>query len=235
MTEPFRSAVAFRNDLCDTVGQLQQRLTRPLPNGATVYVTGADALYRLVKDLGSAFDGLGSAIEVPSDGSANRWVQESVHGASPWSGIEVATANAAVTQNAPNAWIGLGTTAGSFQLSTGDSGMLAVNPTTSVLTYHGITRQMTLRYQVTIANNTGVDLVAQAAISVDNDVPPDTTADHRGAGQQASTILDANRHVITGERSVLLAPGSIVRLMLRAVLATPTLTVEFFSLSLAPN
>jgi len=169
---------------------------------------------------------------VPADGTDNRWVAESISGASPWSSIEVALANVDVVPNNPDAWRGLGTTAGSFG---GGSTIFEVNPTTSVMTYRGVTRQMTLAYEATILNGTGGPIDAEAAISHNGDVPEDSTTDFRGDGQQGTTLAAGFRAVVSGKRSVLLAPNQTVRLMLRNVAGSGTLTVQYFSMSFAPN
>lgn len=228
----FRSSPALRNDICDTVAQLQQRFTRPLPNRATVYVTGAEALYRLYKSLGATFDDLTGQVVVPGDQSTNRWLQESVYGASPWAGTEISDAVVLVTPSAQFAWTALGTTAGSFSLASGAAAMFAVNATSSLLTYHGPTRYMNIAYETTIRSSAAV--VVEAAISVNNDVPAANTSEHRSAGEQSTTV-NTVPSFIAGQRSVLLADGNTIRLMVRNMTGTQVIEIDYFSLSVNPN
>lgn len=235
MSQSFQSAVAFRNDICDNVTQLRQRGTRPLPDGATVYVVGTTALYRLVKGLGDDFDAFGSIVVVPTDGSDNRWVEESLAGASPWAAQEIASASVNVTPSGQFQWTALGSTAGSFALATGNALAFVVNPTTSLLTYQGVPRQMNLRYQASVLCGAAATINAEAAISVNGDVPAGNTSEHRGSGNQSSTVTDTSIQCIAGERSALLIPGATVRLMLRNMNGTQAISVEYFALSIAPD
>ncbi len=235
MTEAFRSAVAYRHDLCETVAQLQQRLTRPLPNGATVYVASTGALYLLKKDAGDTFDDLASIVLIPSDGSENRWFKQSVNGASPLAGTEIAAAAVNVTPAGLAQWTALGSTAGSFALSSGDEDLFQVDAASSLLVYHGPEQMMRVAYQVSLGNNgaPGV-IVVQTALSVDGDVVSGTTTEHRGSGEQTATALDTVIVNMSGERMATLTDESTVRLMLRNMGDTKVMRVYFCSISLTP-
>lgn len=234
MSESFRSAVAYRNDLCKTIADLQQRATRPLPDNATVFVGATSALYRLVKDLGATYDDLTSRIIVPSDGTSNRWVQESVFGSSPWSGIEVATAADGIAAAGASTWAPLGgDNSGSYQLSTGDTDMFEVNPTNSVMTYRGLPRFMLATSIVTVTT-AEIDMIS-SVIAKNGDVAADATAQPL-KGEQAATVSVTNGRVcITTQRGMFLAPGDTLRLMLRSVNGDQTMTMREFSLSVVPR
>jgi hypothetical protein len=232
MTESFRSAVAYRNDLCQSVADLQQRLTRPLPDNATVFVDDTSALYRLAKNLGNTFDALIGRVIVPSDGTGNRWVQESVFGSSPWSGVEVATSFNNIVAAGSNIWAGLGTQAGSFQLSDGDTDMFGV-AASSIMTYHGTPRFMMLT-SIASVTATDVDLLS-TVISKNDDVPAGSSAAEPLKGEQSATIASTGRVCITTQRSLLLAPGDTLRLMLRSSAGDQTIQVQQFSLSVVPR
>ncbi len=231
MSQSFRSAVAYRNDLCQSVADLEQRLTRPLPDNATVYVDDTSALYRLVKGLGSSYDALTGRIVVPSDGSDSRWVQEAASGSSPWSCIEVATVLNNIPAAGANVWAGVGTQAGSFQLSAGDVTMFGV-AASSILTYHGLPRFMMVTSVASITE-TNADLLS-TVISKNDDVPAGSSAAQPLKGEQSSTIENTGRACITTQRSMSLAPGDTLRLMVRSGAGNQTMQVQQFSLSVVP-
>ncbi len=235
MTEPFRSAVAYRNDFCATTAQLEQRMTRPLPAGATVYVTGDAALYRLEKNLGTIYDDVTSIVVVPADGSRNRWIKELADGASPFAGTEIALASVNVTPSAQAQWTALGSTAGSFELASGDETLFQVGATSSVLFYHGPQRLMRISYQVSLLNGGASGAcVLHAALSVDSDIVAGSTTEHRDAGEQVATVTDTVVANICGERTALLSDHSTVRLMLRNLSDGKIMSVLFASISVAP-
>lgn len=231
MSESFRSAVAYRNDLCQSIADLQQRLTRPLPDNATVYVDDTSALYRLAKGLGDTFDDLTGRVIVPADGTDNRWVQENASGSSPWSGIEVATSFNNIVAAGANVWAGLGTQAGSFQLSAGDVTMFEV-ATSSIMTYRGVPRFMMVTSIASITE-TNADLLS-TVISKNDDVPAGSSSAQPLKGEQSSTIETTGRACITTQRSMSLAPGDTLRLMVRSAAGDQTMQVQQFSLSVVP-
>lgn len=237
MTEAFRSAVEFRHDLCATVAQLQQRFTRPLPDGATVFVTGTSGLYRLFKGLGDAFDLLTTVIVIPGDQSDNRWVLEEVDGSSPWAGVEVLTSTATVSVEGSDTWAILGSTAATFELASGITAMFSVNPTSGLLTYHGPDRDMLVTATVS-ARTPAADNI-HAVISRDGDVADGSSANEYVKGEQAGNTAGETEEVdllanVTVQRMLTLTEGDTLRLMLRNDRGQP-MTVEFFTLSVQPK
>src|SRR5882672_4702576 len=235
MSEAFRSAVAFRNDICDTVSQLQQRFTRPLPNGATVFVTGTEAVYRLAKSLGDGFDDLATAdlVVIPSDGTDARWVMEDISGGSPWYAVITAAAVANVTPGGVSTWRALGSTPATFTLDAGPASAFSLDPTTSLLTYDGVPRLYMARAIVSVETAAGADDFVNAALSYNNDIPAGSTAAHRAAGEQSVGVPDGGTSLIVTQRRVLLNPTSTLRLMLRDT-SSAVISALFFSLSLEP-
>lgn len=230
--QSFRSAVAYRNDICESVAELKQRFTRPLPNAATVYVEDTSALYRLAKGLGNSFDALTDRIIIPSDGTTNRWVQESAYGSSPWAGVEVATATNNVAAAGASTWTPVGGTPGSFQLSSGDTTMFEVNATNSLLTYRGVPRFMMMTSIATLTA-AAADLLS-CVISKNGDVAADATAQYLKGEQAASNAING-RVCITTQRAAFLAPGDTLRLMLRSADGGQQVQVRQFSLSVVPQ
>lgn len=235
MTEAFRSAVAYRNDFCATIAQLRQRLTRPLPDGATVYVTSPTGLYRLVKGLGSSFDNIASAIVVPADQSDNRWVLEEVSGASPWTGVMTLDEAIVTTPTAQFAWRSLGLNGGSYSLIFGDASVFQL-AADSEITYHGPSRQMAINLKTTVQNNVASDLLVGAVVSVNNDVPDGNTSEQRIAGEQDGTMVASGGAVcLTTERVVLLVDGDVLRIKYRNQSTADGFSVVFVTLSLMPT
>lgn len=232
MSNSFRSAVAFRNDICESIADLKQRFTRPLPAAATVYVEDTSALYRLAKGLGSSFDALVDRIIVPADGSSDRWVQESVYGSNPWAGVEVATATNNVAAAGASTWTPVGGTPGSFQLSSGDTTVFEVNPTSSLLTYRGVPRFM-MATSIATLTAAGDDLLS-CVIAKNGDVPADATPQYL-KGEQGASNATNGRVCITTQRAMFLAPGDTLRLMLRSADGGQAFQVRQFSLSVAPQ
>lgn len=232
MSESFRSPVAYRNDLCKTIADLKQRFTSPLPDNATVYVDDTSALYRLAKGLGSSFDALTDRIIVPSNGSSDRWVQESVYGSSPWTGVEVATATNNVAAAGASTWTPVGGTPGSFQLSSGDTTMFEVNPTSSLLTYRGVPRFMLMTSVITLTA-AAADLLS-SVIAKNGDVPADATPQYLKGEQAASNAING-RVCITTQRAAFLAPGDTLRVMIRSADGGQQVQVRQMSLSVTPQ
>jgi len=234
---PFKSATGFRHSICASVAELQQWYTRPLPDGATVYVTALASLYRLVKGLGSAYDAITSAIVVPADQSSDRWVLESVQGASPWSGEEALLAATTVAVDGSATWAQLGSTGGSYSLMAGHASMFAVSATTGVMTYHGQTRNMMVTANVSAGTPLPDNI--HAVISLSDDVPSASSADEFTKGEQAGSAggetaeVDLLAHVSV-ERALLLVEGDTLRLMLRNDRGQP-MAVAFFTLSVVPR
>lgn len=234
MSDAFRSAVALRNDLCATLAELEQRYSRPLPDGASVYVTEVASLYRLAKGVGAAFDAIGGDLIVtPVDGSTNRWLQQEANGGSPWSGTEILTNPTLVTPSAQAAWTALGSTPGTYALSSGQPGMFAVSPTTGLLTYNGPTRLMTASYQ--LSGQCGSAVEVHAALSLDGDIAPGDTSEHRGFGEQAAGFDNDVIAEISGQRQLTLHDADTLRLMIRNITGAEVIEVDFFALQLAPT
>lgn len=233
----FRSPAAYRHDFCDDVTALEQRFTRPLPDGATVYIPSTHATWRLYKDLGSAYDANTLAIVIPADQSNNRWVLEDIAGASPWSGVEVLTATNVVGVEGSGAWAPLGSTAGSFALATGLAATFAVNPTSSLLTYHGPTIDMLVTASASVGT-TQPDNV-HAVISRNDDVPDASSATEYLKGEQAASAGGETDEVdllaeVTVQRGLSLVDGDTLRLMLRNDRGQ-SMSVSFFALSVVPR
>lgn len=232
MTEAFRSAVQFRNDLCSTLAELIQRYTRPLPDGATVYVNAVPGLYRLAKGLGSSYDSLtGGLIVIPGDGSDNRWVQQDIYGSSPWSGVEAMTALNNISAAGSNVWAALGSNAGSFQLAAGDTAAFGVNATSSLLTYHGVPRFMMLTATASMLA-AAVDILS-IVISKNDDVPAGSSSPQYLNGEQSASNVAGGRVNISSQRSTFVAPGTTLRLMARSFAGDQTIQFHQFTLSAA--
>ncbi len=233
MSGPFKSAVAYRYDFCTTIAQLQQRATRPLPDGAMVFVSANRGLFQLYKNLGSSFDNIASSIVVPADQSTNRWVMQEASGASPWSGVEVSTEQNNIAAPGSNIWAALGTAAGAFTLMEGDASMFAVNATSSLLTYHGPARPVLLTSTVAVLT-VATDAI-RTVLSHNNDVAAGSSADQRLKGEQQASPGDGLAVNITMQRAVTLADGSTIRQMLRSSNGAQELQVNYFTLSVVPR
>ncbi len=228
----FHSAAAFRHDFCNSIAELQQRFSRPLPDRATVYVVGAEALYRLIKGLGDSFDDLTGQIVIPADQSDNRWVQEQVAGASPWSGTAVAAATVTVSPAGSLEWQAIGSTASTFALTAGDALMFQLNPTSGLLTYHGLPRYMTISSNISI--HAGAADIFQAVISINDDVPAGSGAAQPLNGAQATGAPDGTSCFVATQRSFFLNDGNTIRVMLRDG-SGDAIEVDFFSVTVAPR
>jgi hypothetical protein len=234
MSNEVRSSSPLRFLIVESTTQLRQQPTRLLPDGSQAYIPSAGASYRLVKDVGTAFDTLNSVILIPGDQSNNRWFRESAAGASPWSGVEVATADNTLAATGAGVWRALGATPGAFTLATGDSAMFAVNATSSLLTYHGLTREV-LVTAVVEAFSVGIADVIRAVISHDNDVAIGSSADEHLKGEMGSDTASGASACITTQRFVTLLDGDTLRLMLRSLVGGADMTVRRFSLSVIPR
>jgi hypothetical protein len=231
MSEAFRSPAAFRNDLCSSIAELTQRYTAPLPDRATVYVSGAEALYRLFKGLGTTFDALTGQVVIPSNGSPDRWLQEEVFGSSPWSGMEVSVATVTVTPGGASQWQAIGATPSTFALASGDANIFQLNTTSGLLTYHGPSRYMMLTANASLHSVAG-DIFG-AVISVNNDVAAGSSAAHPTLGAQATGNGDGQSTFVSTQRRVFLADTNTLRVMLRNSSGS-AIEVDNFSLSALP-
>lgn len=234
MEVPFRSSPALRNNVCNSTAELGSYGTQKLPDGATVYVVGNDAFYRLYKGVGTIWDAFAGLVINPHDGSNNRWLQESENGASPWQATEIASAGVNVTPGAQFAWQALGSTAGSFTLASGNGDVFAVNLTTSLLTYNGPTRLFNVTYQASVLAGAVATFDAQAAISVSGDISVGNTSDQLTKGQQASTVNNSSMQCITGQRQALLGSDDTVRLFFRNMSGTTAIQVQYCSINIRP-
>lgn len=229
-----RSSSPLRFLIIESTTQLRQQPTRILPDGCLAYIPSAGASYRLVKGVGTSFDTLNSVILIPGDQSSNRWFRESAAGASPWSGVEVATADNTLAAAGGGAWRALGATPGAFTLASGDSAMFAVNATSSVLTYHGLSRDVLVTANVE-ALSVGIADVIRAVISQDNDVAIGSSADERLKGEMGSDTPSGGSACITTQRFVSLIDGTTLRLMLRSLVGGADMQVRRFTLSVIPR
>ncbi len=237
MSGPFKSSVAYRNDFCATVAQLQQRASRPLPDGATVYVTDTQGLYRLFKNVGTEFDLLTTLVVIPADQSSNRWIlQESAGTTSPWAAVEVMDEAIVTTPTAQFAWRSLGINGGSYSLAVGSAAAFAIDASTSVLTYRGPTRQMLASLQTTVVNNIATSLRLDAIISRNGDVPDGDTNEFRNFGENGASLIAASGAAaeISTERIVLLNSGDTLRVKYRNMSTADGFTVDFMTLVLTP-
>jgi hypothetical protein len=231
MTESFRSAVSLRNDICNSIDDLVQRFTAPLPDSATVYVTSLNASYRLAKGLGITFDALIGRVIIPSDGSSNRWVQEEVFGSSPWAASIAASTVPNVAAAGANVWAEFGSLPGVFQLTFGDTDMWTVNPTTGLLTYNGLPRFMLVTAIASLKTVTGNDI--SIVVSKDNDVPAGSTTAQPLKGEQFAHTADDWANIAT-QRMAFVAPGSTFRLMVRSFPGEDVMAFDSFTLTAMP-
>lgn len=234
MTEPFRSAVHLRHNLCVTTAELQRYGTAILPDGATVYVSGSDRVYRLWKNLGSGYDIAHDLVIVPADQTSNRWVLETINGAPAWQATMVLNTPNTVTPPAQTQWQALGSTPGSFILSDGDPDAFSLNPTSGLITYKGITRKVTLAYQLSISGSAGSNVIPYAAISVSNDIAVGSTGSNNEKGAQTASFSNGTNCCIAGQRTVTLSLNDTIRLMLRNLSGTEALPVVNAMLSIKP-
>lgn len=227
MEAPFRSAGDLRHNICNELADLGQYGTQKLPNGATVYVVGNDSLYRLVKGVGNTYDDLTSLVINPDDGSDNRWFRQTENGADPWGVQIVLGANLAVTPNAQNAWIALGSTAGQFARVDGSAWTL--NDSTGLALYKGPTRLVQATYQITLIGAAAIDV--EAALNVDGTVPQGSTAPAPTYGNQAGSVTTTTRACLSGQATYLISTNSTIRLMLRNLTGTQQITALYATYS----
>lgn len=233
MSPPFRSSAAFRYDFCETVDQLEQRLVQPLPDGAFVYVTGTDAGYRLTKGLGNAYDALTQLIVVPAGDTDDRWVKEDSLGASPWFANVISNPGVNIASAAQGAWNALGSTAGTFLLTDGDPEAFELNPTSSLLTYHGPLRRFNVSFYMTLLG-TSAAVNVEGAISHDGDIAIGNTDSQYGKGVAGAYVDGTGRQSISGQRTVVLANESTLRIMLRNLTGTQTTACVYSNLCIKP-
>jgi hypothetical protein len=129
-------------------------------------------------------------------------------------------------------WQAVGSTPSTFALATGDAHMLQLDTTSSLLTYHGLPRYMTISSNISI-HAAAVDTF-QAVISVNDDVPAGSGAAQPINGSQATGAPDGVSCFVATQRSVLLNDGDTIRVMLRDS-SGDAIEVDFFSLSLTPR
>ena len=232
MTESFRSAVALRHDFCNSIADLQQRFTAPLPGDATVYVHDTSALYRLAKGLGTTFDTLIGRIIIPADGSSNRWVQEEVFGSSPWAAAIAASTVPNVAAAGSQVWAALGSLPGVFALTFGDTAMWTVDPTTGLLTYNGLPRFMLVTAIASVTTVDGNDI--SIVVSKDDDVPAGSSAAEPLKGEQFAHTSGGAWANISTQRMAFVAPGSTFRLMVRSFPGNDVMAFDSFTLTAMP-
>lgn len=234
MTEPFRSAVHLRVNFCATTDQLKQYGTAILPDGAMVYVTGVDRVYRLRKNLGSNYDTLTGLILIPADQTRNRWILEEANGAPAWQATMILNAVNNVTGPAQNQWQALGSTPGQFLLIDGDPIAFELNATSGQLTYQGPRRKFTIAYQLSITGTAGTNVAPYAAISVVSDIPVGSSGAERDKGAQTASFSNGTNCCISGQRTVTLDTLDDIRIMLKNTSGTEVMPVVTATLSIKP-
>lgn len=232
MSGSFRSTVAYRHDICATVNDLIQRFTRPLPNGATVYVEATSAIYRLAKGLGSSFDSLVGRIIVPSDGTDNRWVQEEALGSSPWSATMAANQGNNIPAAGSQIWAPLGTNPGDFRLTYGDTDMWEVNATSSLLTYHGLPRFMLVTAIASVDTATANDF--SIVVSKNDDVPAGSSTSQPLKGEMYAKTGVGGFTCISTQRAGIVSAGTTFRLMARSFPGDDVMAFNSFTLTASP-
>lgn len=233
MSPPFRSAVALRFDFCDTTDELKQRYSEPLPDGAVVYVTEADAIFRLSKSVGSVYDGLTQLVVIPADQSTNRWFKEAANGSSPWEAAMYSNPGVNVASPGAGQWNGLGTTAGTFLLGSGDPAAFVLNPTTSIITYQGPTRIFNLQYFLTVLGSPG-PITIEGALSVNGDIAIGNTSTPYGKGVAGAAVTTSDRQSFSGQRSVIISRNDQIRIMVRNLTGSETMAVVYSNLLIRP-
>jgi len=229
METPFRSAVALRDNICNSTADLGSYGTQKLPDGATVYVTGNDTSWRLVKGTGDIYDGLVGLVIDPNDGSDNRWFKLTENGGNPWAMQVALGTSLGVTPSAQNAWIALGSTAGSFALASGNGDAWELNLGTGLVTYKGLTRLVNIQYQITLVGAAAIDV--EAAISVSGDVPSGSTASVPQFANQGGSVTTTVRDCLSGQRAALMGADDTIRVMLRNLTSTQGITALYMTLA----
>lgn len=227
-----RSSVWLRFLIVESSTQLRQQPTRVLPNGAMAYIPSAQSTYRLVKGVGTTFDTLSSVLLIPGDQSDNRWFRVDTGGASPWSAVAVETSQNNIAAAGSNVWAALGTAAGDFTLQNGDSAMFAVNATSSLITYHGLSRDVLITSTVSVLT-VAADVI-RGVVSHNNDVAAGSSADQRAKGEQSANTQDGASVNITMQRAVTLVDGATLRQMLRSQNGAQEMQVNYWTMSIVP-
>ena len=230
MDIPFNSSAPLRHNICFSPDDLGHYGTQQLPDGATVYVTGTDSLYRLVKNHGAQDDGLVGLVVNPNDGSNNRWFRQTENSGNPWAAQIVLDSSLAVTPSAQNAWIALGSTPGSFGLATGNGDAWELNLTTGLIQYKGPTRLVKVSYQVTLIGGAAIDV--EAALSVNGGVPAGSTAPYPNFANQAGSVTTTVRDCLSGSLNALISTDDTIRLMLRNLTGTQQITALYAGISI---
>lgn len=230
-----RSAVALRTLLVDTLAEMLAINSTILPDGATAYESQSDTLYRLDKSAGNFYDSLiGSGVVVkPDDTTDARWFAEATVGSSPYF-FESYLDNPVAVTLTQNEWKYLGSTAGSFLSSFGNTSLFTLNPTTGELTYNGPARQVLVTMQASVNNGTGATSVAiHACISRAGDVVPASTIDHPEKGEQAQNVINVFG-LITVQRAMLLNPGTKIQLAFRNTTNSDDIVATYYQATVAP-
>jgi hypothetical protein len=211
-----RSPAIFRTILCDTSAEMRAINSTTLPDGATLFNNENKSLYRLDKDAGTTFDSLIPTLAVikPDDGTAARWLADTVAGATPYYYEAYLSGGATVTIAGSNTWALLGNQVATFLKANGTIAY-TLNATTGLLTYNGPPVLALVRAAVSLSNASGATSInASVVISHNNDVPSGDTGAKQSRGMQQGDV-SSDQASLTTQRIVLLSPGSTLQLALR--------------------
>jgi len=229
------SSPALRARLVDSSAELASMNSTTLPDGATVYDNETDTLYRLDKTAGVEFDSLlASGIVVkPDDGTAARWIADTVSGSSPYVHSSVINAAVAVTMTS-NQWNELGSTSGSFSETGGSSAIFSISATTGLITYHGPTREVLVTMQASINNGIGATpITMHVAVSLNGDVVDGSTTAYREKGEVIEVIINTES-LVTAQRLLQLSDGDTLQMMFRNETNGDDIAVNYYQCTVAP-
>lgn len=232
-----QSSAPLRFLLLESVEDLVQQPAGILPDGALAYVSSNQCTYRLYIALGNSLDSLEEIVVTPAAvGTSARWIKQDDRGSSPWSCTELLSAPTTVSPLGQFIWTALGATAGSYILEQGNENAFVVSPSTSLLTYHGITQRFVVESRASVSNATNGDAIeVHSAISINGDVPSGGPSDARLFGEQSVGVSSVIGAVLSSRRSVVLHDGHTVRVMFRNMSGSQNIGIQFFDLSLLPG
>jgi len=230
-----RSPALLRLMLCDTTAEFQALNSTTFPDGALVYNNQTDSLYRLNKDAGTTFDTLipSGIVVKPNDGTAARWIAQSVSGSNPYYYETYLSGNATVGIAGANTWALLGNQAATFLRANGSALLYTLNPTTGLVTYNGPPIQAIVRATASVLSASGAAGTIAAAISSGNDIPSGATGDKASFGMQVGDAAEDSLVCIPTSRVVSLSPGSTLQLAFRNS-SPDNLTVVTYQLIVDP-
>jgi hypothetical protein len=232
------SSPALRTLLVEFTREFLALNSAELPDGATLYDSESHTLWRLNKLAGDDFDDLDPTVLVkPNDQTEGRWFAEDTIGGSPYQFSGYAAAAVAVTMTS-NQWHGLGSTAGTFAVSTGSaSGLFTQSTTTGIVTYNGPARLALVTMSAAINNGigaTGVNM--HAAISVDGDVQDGSTTAYPEKGEMLETLqaVASAVSIMTVRRIVLLTKNVTLQMMFRNSTNGDDIVVNNYQVTIEP-